>query len=114
MAGTLKIIILSEQLRGQSVELVKDEYTIGRTEDCDICIPDPTVSSPHATLVKTDDGVYEARDAGSSNGTRVNGVRIDQAGKPLAHSDILQVGGVEMLYDSWDQSRDPDFGDWWY
>lgn len=114
MAQTPKLIILSEQLRGQSFELAKDEYTIGRGEDCDICIPDPTVSVLHATLVKTDDGTYEARDVGSENGTRVNGRRIGQAGQILVNSDLVQVGGVEMLYDSYDQSPDPDFGDWWY
>ena len=109
MAGAPKVIFLSGQLRGQAFELAKDEYTIGRTEDCGICIPDPTVSSAHATLVRTDDGAYEARDEGSPTGTRINGVRIDQAGQRLAHNDILQVGDVEVLYHS--PGSDLDFSD---
>ena len=109
MAGTPKVILLSGQRRGQSFDLVKDEYTIGRTGDCDICIPDLTVSSAHATLVKTDDGAYEARDEGSPNGTRINGARIDQAGQRLAHNDILQVDDVEMLYHC--PGSDLDFSD---
>ena len=102
MAGTPKIIVLSEQLRGQSFELTQEEYTIGRSEECDICIPDPTISSQHCRLRMTDDGTYEAIDNGSTNGTRVNGARIDS--QELVNSDILQVGGVELLYDCEEKS----------
>ncbi len=101
MAGSPKVIILSEHLRGQSFELNQAEHVIGRTEDCDICIPDPTVSSHHCKLVREDgEGNYIVCDQGSTNGTRVNGVRIEE-GTPhtLVNSDILQVGGVEMLFD---------------
>jgi pSer/pThr/pTyr-binding forkhead associated (FHA) protein len=106
MPGTPpKVIILSEQLRGQAFELTADQYTIGRTEDRDICIPDPTVSSLHATLVRESEGDYVLHDNGSTNGTRVNGVRIEKEPRPLVHSDILQVGAVEMFYDDEESQR---------
>lgn len=98
MAGP-KVIILSEHLRGQSFELTQEEHPIGRTEDCDICIPDPTVSSHHCRLVREENGGYAVYDEGSTNGTRVNGVRIEGGPHELVNSDILQVGGVEMLFD---------------
>ena len=93
-----KIIVLSEQLRGKSFELTKDKYTIGRNDDCDICVPDPTVSGHHSSLVRDDDGGYSLVDEGSTNGSRVNGVRADT--QKLVNSDIVQVGAIEMLYDS--------------
>ena len=100
MAGTPKVIILSEQLRGQSFELTKEEYSIGRTEDCDICVPDPTISSHHCTLRSAEAGGYAVTDEGSTNGTRVNGEKIEaKETQALVNSDILQVGGVEMLFD---------------
>lgn len=100
MAGTPKLIVLSEQLRGQSFELTEESYTIGRTEACDVCIPDPTISGHHCTLVRMSNGSFGVRDEGSTNGTRVNGVKIEgEDVQPLVHSDILQVGGVEMLFD---------------
>jgi pSer/pThr/pTyr-binding forkhead associated (FHA) protein len=89
--------VLAEQLRGQSFELAGERYTIGRSEECDICIPDPTMSGRHCTLTRDQDGGYTVSDEGSTNGTRINGVRIDS--QKLSHSDILQVGGVEVLYD---------------
>lgn len=100
MAVSPKIIILSEQLRGQSYVLTNEQYAIGRTEDCDICVPDPTISGHHATLVRLEEGEYAARDEGSTNGTRVNGVKLEPGElQKLSNTDILQVGGVEMLFD---------------
>ena len=92
-----KLIVLSEQLRGQKFDLVDDVYTIGRSEKESICIVDPTVSGLHCELRRDDDGNYTAHDLGSTNGTRINGARISE--QKLVHSDILQVGGVELMFD---------------
>ncbi|MCM8533171.1 MAG: FHA domain-containing protein [Lentisphaeraceae bacterium] len=97
-----RAIILSEIMRGKSFELNKDIFTIGRTEDNDICIPDGTLSSKHAELRKEGDA-YRVVDVGSTNGTRINGERIMES--PLSSSDILQVGGIEILYDCEDTSH---------
>lgn len=97
MAGIPKLVVLSEQFRGQSFELTEETYTIGRVEDCDICIPDPTVSTHHATLQREPDGTYRAIDEGSTNGSRVNGSKMEE--QVLINSDILQIGGIEMLFD---------------
>ncbi|MCK5804946.1 MAG: FHA domain-containing protein [Lentisphaeria bacterium] len=100
-----KLIVLSEQLRGQVFELTRTEHTIGRTEDRDVPIPDVTISGLHCTLVLMDDGSYVAQDEGSTNGTRLNGTKIKGGDShPLANGDILQVGSIEMLYDC-DSSR---------
>jgi len=100
MAGTPKLIVLSEQLRGKSFELTEETCAVGRTEACAVCIPDPTISGHHCTLVRLSNGSYGVRDEGSTNGTRVNGVKMEgEDVQPLVHSDILQVGGVEMLFD---------------
>lgn len=92
-----KLTILSEVLRGQTFELTKDIYTIGRSEDKDITIVDPTISGLHAILSRNSDGTYTVKDNGSTNGTRINGVIITE--QKLSTSDILQVGGVEIMYD---------------
>ena len=97
MAEHPKLVVLSEPLRGQTFTLVNDTYVMGRVESCNICIPDPTISSKHCTLTKQADGSFKVTDHGSTNGTRVNGMRIDESA--LSNTDILQLGGVEMLYD---------------
>jgi hypothetical protein len=100
MGGIPKLIILSEQLRGQSYELTGERYGIGRSEEMEIAIVDQTVSGMHCELVRNenDDGGYTAVDEGySTNGTRINGMLITR--QELHNSDILQVGGVECMYD---------------
>ena len=53
MAGIPKLIILSEQFRGRTFELTKDQHTVGRVDERDICIKDPTVSTYHCRFVKS-------------------------------------------------------------
>ncbi len=98
MALNPKLIILSEQLRGQTFELTEEKYGIGRSDEADICIVDPTVSGLHCELHQNEDGSYTAVDEGfSTNGTRINGMLVTR--QALVNSDILQVGGVECMYD---------------
>lgn len=99
---TPRVIILSEIMRGKTFELTKDLYCIGRTEEQDICIPDGTISTLHCQLVKDEEG-YVALDKNSTNGTRINGIRITE--QRLCNSDILQVGGIEILSDCEDKAN---------
>ena len=101
MAGTPKLIILSEQFRGRTFELTKDQHTVGRVDERDICIKDPTISTYHCRFIKNGN-TYVVEDQGSTNGTRVNNVPITS--QALQNSDILQIGGVEILYDCDDKS----------
>ena len=99
---TPRVIILSEIMRGKTYELTGDSYRIGRTDVNAICIPDGTISTFHCELIKDGDG-YVARDQNSTNGTRINGIRITE--QRLCNSDILQVGGIEILFDCEDKAN---------
>ncbi len=102
MAGTPKLIVLSEQLRGKVFELNKEQVTCGRVDDRDICIKDPTISSNHCLFFKRGEA-FVIRDLGSTNGTRVNNIPITGE-QDLVNSDILQLGGIEILYDCDDKT----------
>jgi hypothetical protein len=103
MAGIPKLIVLSEQLRGKRFELTLPVHTCGRVEDRDICLKDPTISSYHCDFIKSESGeTYILRDKNSTNGTRVNNVPVTE--QELQNSDIIQIGGVEVLYDCDDKS----------
>lgn len=100
MEGTAKLIILSEQFRGRTFELTSETMTIGRVDQRDICIKDPTVSTNHCTIFMRDGHCF-VRDEGSTNGTRINGVQLEEGQEnELMSGDMLQVGGIEMLCDS--------------
>ncbi len=105
--GTPKLFILSDQMRGASFSLSQDKYTVGRADDCDVCISAPTVSGHHCTLVKLDDGSYAIEDLGSTNGSKIN----DQVLQPgnsvkLNNGDIIQIGSVEILFDDIEGARE--------
>jgi hypothetical protein len=57
--------------------------TIGRSEECDIALPDRQVSRQHARITWQGD-CYELEDLGSKNGTHLNGQDINT---PLALHD---------------------------
>jgi pSer/pThr/pTyr-binding forkhead associated (FHA) protein len=103
MGGIPKLIVLSEKMRGKSFELIKDIHTAGRSDERDICIKDPTISSHHCDFIKTE-STYILRDNDSTNGTRVNNVQITVEDYELKNSDIIQLGAVEILYDCEDKS----------
>ena len=44
-------------------------YSIGRDENNDVVLADPSVSRQHAEIIDTGNGTYKLVDSGSSNGT---------------------------------------------
>jgi len=69
--------------------------TIGRTTAADFILDEALVSRIHCRLTATNGGDLEIRDLDSTNGTFVNGERINVA--RLTPGDRLQLGRVEMI-----------------
>jgi preprotein translocase subunit SecG len=102
MPAIPKFVVLSEQLRGQTFELNQDEITIGRSDERTICLKDPTVSTLHCKVTRTAGG-FAIADAGSTNGTKVNGKPLDGEYE-LQSGDTVKVGAFELLYDTEDKT----------
>lgn len=64
---------------------------VGRSPTSDFPIIDPTISRRHAQILRQDDKIL-VRDLGSSNGTYVNGVRVESA--ELKPGDLVTFGKV--------------------
>jgi serine phosphatase RsbU (regulator of sigma subunit) len=75
---------------GQRFALTGDSLLIGRQEDAVIYLDSLAVSRQHARIL-CQGGEYFVEDVGSSNGTYVNGRRIN-APTPLTERDALQIG----------------------
>ena len=92
-----KLHILSGTLGGKSFELAEARISVGRALDNMIRLADGTVSHHHIVFVLDDDN-YKIRDLNSTNGTRINGLRIVET---LLHDgDQVRIGSVEMRYES--------------
>jgi len=75
---------------GESAELGAGVVLIGRGADCQLILNDDYVSTRHARVVSTEDGIY-VEDLGSTNGTYVNGQRIT-APTTITMSDTVRIG----------------------
>jgi ABC transport system ATP-binding/permease protein len=69
--------------------------TLGRATGADFILDVALVSRVHCRLTILADGQLELRDLESTNGTFVNGMRVDAA--RLQSGDRVQVGRVELV-----------------
>ena len=69
--------------------------TVGRATGADFIVDAPLVSRVHCRLTVAPDGTLEVRDLESTNGTCVNGERIEKA--RLKSGDRLGVGRIELV-----------------
>ncbi len=76
---------------GLTLVLAGGRLTAGRGEGCDLTIRDTTVSREHAAFVLRGD-TWWVLDLGSTNGTRVNGLRA--AEHPVITGDRIELGDV--------------------
>ncbi len=87
--------IFVEVLGKAPIELPAGESVIGRSRSCTVQIAETTVSRQHAIFV-VEPGKVRLRDLGSSNGTFVNGERVDGE-IPLGDGDRVVVGETELV-----------------
>lgn len=70
---------------------------IGRSRTCDVVVDDPLASRRHA-VVEIDEAAAVLRDAGSFNGTFLNGERVT-GGCLLSTGDLIGVGSSTLIWD---------------
>lgn len=73
------------------------EVTLGRAADNDLVIDDATLSRVHLVLARDASGAWTARDAGSRNGTRVDGAPATRP-LPLRPGSIVEAGAVRLTF----------------
>jgi pSer/pThr/pTyr-binding forkhead associated (FHA) protein len=80
---------------GERFYVDRPRLTIGRDPTSDVFLNDITVSRSHA-VVERQGGEITISDAGSLNGTYVNGVSIDRVA--LRAGDAVQIGRFVMAF----------------
>ncbi|MBW2268156.1 MAG: FHA domain-containing protein [Deltaproteobacteria bacterium] len=87
------VLVLRGFYEGLEVPVDRDWMVIGRGRTADVVIAEPTISRAHAAIGWDESGFF-MQDLGSTNGTRVNGVREARLG--LADGDELQLGKLRL------------------
>ncbi|MEZ5219277.1 MAG: DUF3662 and FHA domain-containing protein [Ilumatobacteraceae bacterium] len=83
---------------GDPVPLGQETATIGRLPECTVILADPNVSRRHAEL-RNVSGTWIISDLGSTNGVKLNGVRIDSE-KPLRPGDMITIGVIHLRFET--------------
>lgn len=77
------------------------EVKLGRGADNDLVIDDATLSRVHLVFRRDAAGRWTVRDAGSRNGTRVDGVPVGEASVAVAPGSHIEAGAVRLtLHDA--------------
>jgi pSer/pThr/pTyr-binding forkhead associated (FHA) protein len=79
------------------------EIVVGRGADADLELPFPSVSSRHARLFRgAMPGDWWVEDLGSTNGTWLDGARLDgRRPQPLRPAQRLRLAMVELVFEGW-------------
>ena len=81
-----------EMPNGLKIPVTGSSITVGRLPGSTIVIDDSRVSRRHAQIDPAEDGVVTIRDLGSTNGTKVNGVKITET--TATEGDEIELGGI--------------------
>ncbi|TMM14905.1 MAG: FHA domain-containing protein [Actinobacteria bacterium] len=85
--------------KGDAFTVDSAPLTVGRSGQNDVAVDgDEFASARHVRFEPRRDGVW-VQDLGSTNGTYVNGVRIDGA-RRLAPGDVVRVGETDLRFDA--------------
>jgi len=90
-----RILIVHDKSEARELDLVDENYTLGRAKDNDIRLGVGTVSAHHAALVLRDSD-YWIQDLLSTNGSYVNGRRVQR--RRLEDRDHIMLADCRMEF----------------
>ena len=94
-SATPELEVLSGPYAGESFTLGNGTFTVGREPKCDIFLSNMTVSR-HNSTIAIDGANAKLIDAGSTNGTWVDGQIVHEA--ELKHGTHVQIGTFDMVF----------------
>lgn len=90
----LSLVVSQGVHSGKVIPIASTKFSIGRDPSCQLRPASPAVSKTHCTIT-VENGAVFIEDNGSTNGTLVNGTRIERKTQ-LNHGDHLKVGPLEF------------------
>lgn len=77
---------------------VDHEVTLGRGADAKITIPDPFLSAIHIQFLQEEDGGWAVLDNNSTNGTIINGEKIEKEPCAVKTGDLIRIGQLNFIF----------------
>lgn len=82
-------------MKGRTYPLAGAKAVLGRSKDCEVQVEDANVSRRHAEL-RREGSTWWLVDLESTNGTELNGKRIQRA--KLSDGDTITLGGTDLTF----------------
>ena len=93
-------MVRSGPQKGERLLVKVPVVNIGRADYNDLVLNDESVSSQHAKLTRRE-GIWILTDVGSTNGTMVDGERLD-GDVPLAPGCFVRFGDIQLVFEPTD------------
>ncbi|MBI2932326.1 MAG: sigma 54-interacting transcriptional regulator [Planctomycetes bacterium] len=97
-------LVIKELGAERTLPMTDGEVSVGRSRQNEVKLVTEQASRKHCKLVKTDKG-FQIVDFQSSNGTFVNGLKIDE--KILAEGDVIGIGHATLTFHDGDAPSPP-------
>ena len=91
------LVVVSSPQFGLLQVLGSEPVTVGRGPGCQVRLDDPTVSSEHCRVSSHPEKGFLIEDCGSTNGTLLNGRRIDRPAE-LSYGDRIGIGSTIIRF----------------
>ena len=91
------LVVVSSPQFGLLKVLGDGPVVLGRGKECQVRLEDPTVSAEHCRVKSLRDRGYVIEDCGSTNGTLVNGRKIEGAAE-LSYGDRISIGSTIIRF----------------
>jgi DNA-binding NtrC family response regulator len=95
----VRLTVLDGPTQGRSLEFAENEISIGTALENDLVVDDQAVSRHHVAIMPTPRG-HLVRDLGSTNGTTINGVRVERA--YLTDRAVVAIGTTRIQFEPLD------------
>jgi VWFA-related protein len=93
------LIAIGGPMVGQQFRVFGDQAVIGRGSEADVRIADDgEISRRHAKLFRTEEGDFAIVDMASTNGTLLNGKKVNQA--RVHDGDLIDLGNTRLVFKS--------------
>ena len=98
----LQVVVHEKGGKTRRVEFTGDAFSVGRGEDNSLVLDRANVSTHHLRM-RRKDGSIEVVDLDSTNGTYVNGRRLNEA-RPVRRSDRIYLGDFILMLEGDDEA----------
>lgn len=93
----IKLQVTGSSGMAKAVEVaVHKTLFVGRSDICDVFFDDASMSRQHFVIAE-ENGLYTITDLGSSGGTQLNGVKLQNT-RPLQSGDTIRAGGQTIVF----------------